>query len=203
MDKLITINKELIHYGDQDVFSDKNFPSGKTAIKDLISLMLVYGSNTACDILLAEIEGPIKVQNYIERLGVNKMKIINTEKEIQSDDATKYQNWATTNEMIKLLTFVFNKKSLSNKSYKFLWDKMKETTTGVDRLKKMLPNDAVIAHRTGTANNAYNDVGIITLPNGNHLAIAVFISDAKDYQQTCNEVIAKIGKLSWEYYSLK
>ncbi len=61
---------------------------------------------------------------------------------------------------------------------------MTETTTGTKRIKGLLPNGTVVAHKTGTSATvkgvtaATNDVGLVTLPNGRHLAIAVFVSDS-------------------------
>ena len=57
-----------------------------------------------------------------------------------------------------------------------------------------------MAHKTGTSDTidgvttATNDVGIITLPNGQHLAIAVFVSTTKADEKTREDVIAKIAR---------
>jgi beta-lactamase class A len=59
---------------------------------------------------------------------------------------------------------------------------------------------STVAHKTGTAGShkaitaATNDIGIITLPNGTHLAIAVFVSDSAADEATREGVIAKIAK---------
>lgn len=55
---------------------------------------------------------------------------------------------------------------------------MTETSTGLKRLKGLLPDGTVVAHKTGTSSTvngvtaATNDVELVTLPNGQHLAIA-------------------------------
>jgi beta-lactamase class A len=41
-------------------------------------------------------------------------------------------------------------------------------------------------------------MGIITLPNGKHLAIAVFVSDSPADEATREGVIAKVAKAVWE-----
>jgi len=45
---------------------------------------------------------------------------------------------------------------------------------------------------------ATNDIGIITLPNGRHLAIAVFVSDSPTDEVTREGVIARIAKAIWD-----
>ncbi|MBV8391372.1 MAG: class A beta-lactamase, partial [Mucilaginibacter sp.] len=47
---------------------------------------------------------------------------------------------------------------------------------------------------------ATNDVGIITLPNGKHLAIAVLVCNSKADETTRDLVIAQIAKAAWDFY---
>jgi beta-lactamase class A len=62
------------------------------------------------------------------------------------------------------------------------------------------------AHKTGTSGTekgvtaATNDIGIITLPDGRHLAVAVFVADAKADQATREGVIARIARAAWDFY---
>ena len=45
---------------------------------------------------------------------------------------------------------------------------------------------------------ATNDIGIITMPNGKHLAIAIFVSDSPGDEATREGVIAQIAKAVWD-----
>jgi beta-lactamase class A len=45
---------------------------------------------------------------------------------------------------------------------------------------------------------ATNDVGIITLPDGRRLALAVFVSDAHADQSACEHTIAAIAKAIYD-----
>ena len=80
---------------------------------------------------------------------------------------------------------------------------MAESPTGPKRLKGLLPSGTVVAHKTetsGTDNGvtaATNDLGIVTLPNGQYLAIAVFVSDSPADEETREGVIAKIARAIW------
>ena len=61
---------------------------------------------------------------------------------------------------------------------------MIETPVGLKRTKGLLPHGTGVAHKTGTSSTvngvtaATNDVGLVTLLNGQHIAIAVFVSDS-------------------------
>jgi beta-lactamase class A len=75
------------------------------------------------------------------------------------------------------------------------------------RLKGMLPAGTPVAHKTGTGGtrdgvtSATNDVGIITLPNGKHIAIAVFVGDSRADEETREAVIARMAKAAWDTWN--
>ena len=79
-----------------------------------------------------------------------------------------------------------------------------ESTPGAKRLKGLLPAGTVVAHKTGTSGTtngmtaATNDIGIVTLPGGQHLAIAVFVTDSAADEATRESVIAKIAKTIYD-----
>jgi beta-lactamase class A len=119
----------------------------------------------------------------------------------------QFTNWCKPVEMTKLLDQFYQGKILKKPSTDFLYKIMTETTTGPKRLKALLPAGTVIAHKTGTSPTnaegltpATNDVGIITLSNGKHLVISVFVCNSTDDEATREEVIAKVGKAAYDFY---
>ena len=48
---------------------------------------------------------------------------------------------------------------------------------------------------------ATNDIGIITLPDGRHLAVAVFLSDSKAPAEARDAAIAKVARAGWDRFS--
>ena len=72
---------------------------------------------------------------------------------------------------------------LSETSTRMLIDTMSHTVTGRARLKAAVPAGWELAHKTGTGqdlnrrNAGFNDVGIVTAPDGRRYAIAVMIGD--------------------------
>jgi beta-lactamase class A len=79
--------------------------------------------------------------------------------------------------------------------------------TGPNRIKGLIPKGTTVAHKTGTGGtrdgitSATNDIGIIYLPNGKHLAIAVFVSDSPADEKTREVVIARIAKAAWDRWN--
>lgn len=75
------------------------------------------------------------------------------------------------------------------------------------RIKGLLPQGTVVAHKTGTdatrnaKTAATNDVGIVTLPDGRRLAAAVFVKDSTAAQAEREGAIAKIAKAAWDHWT--
>ncbi len=85
---------------------------------------------------------------------------------------------------------------------------MRETSTGSKRLKGQLPENTVVAHKTGTSGvnkitgvtAAVNDIGVVFLPNGKHFFISVFVTDSKENAEANEKIVADIGKAAWDYF---
>jgi beta-lactamase class A len=105
---------------------------------------------------------------------------------------------------VSLLRALFERRGLSESSQALLLKFMVASTPGAKRLKGLLPSGTVVAHKTGTSGTekgltaATNDIGIITLPEGRHLAVAVFVSDSPADEATRESVIAKVAKAVWD-----
>ena len=185
----------------------KNSQGIEVSLADLLKYMVSESDNTACDILLRLIGEPKKVTKYLRHLGVNDIVVANTEKELGQDRAVQYRNYAAPDATVALLRAFHEGKGLSKSSQTLLRRLMIETSTGLKRIKGLLPDGTVVAHKTGTSSTvngvtaATNDVGLMTLPNGQHLAIAVFVSDSKASDAIREEVIAKVAKAVWKEWS--
>ena len=174
-------------------------------VRELLRYMLVESDGTASDVLLRRAGGPERVNSYLRGLGVQDIVVATTEKEMTQGDDVQYRNWATPKASVALLRAAQEGRGLSATSRELLLQLMTETTTGPRRLKGLLPAGTPVAHKTGTSNTvrgvtaATNDVGLITLPDGRHLAIAVFVSDSPATVAMRERVIAKMALAAWEW----
>lgn len=183
-------------------------PQGvELSLVELLEYMVAESDNTACDVLLELVGGPDVVTQYLRDLGVDNLVVANTEEEIGQDEAVQYRNYATPDAAVALLRALHEGQGLSEASQALLLRLMTETPTGPRRIKGLLPDGTVVAHKTGTSGTvdgvtaATNDVGIVTLPNGQHLAIAVFVSDSTANDTIREEVIAKVARAAWDEWS--
>ena len=187
----------------------EKFPNGTTlTIEQILNYTISESDNIGCDILLKLIGGTDSVQKFLTANHFSDISIKANEEQMHKDWNTQYQNWATPTAINKLLIDTYNNKNqlFSKKSYDFIWDVMRETTTGSNRLKGQLPKNTVVAHKTGTSgiNNgiaaATNDVGVITLPNGQLIFISVFVAESKETSEINEKIISDIAKITWNYY---
>lgn len=184
------------------------FPEGNVdlPISDLLSYMVSLSDNNACDILLKTLGGTDVVDTYMHSFGIKQIAIKASEAEMAKAWDVQFTNWTTPKEMIRLLDIATKPRFLSKTSHDYLWKIMEATSTGPDQIKGLLPPGTVVAHKTGRSNTnaqgisaATNDVGIITLPNGKHLAVAIFITNSSADLPTRASVIARMAQAAYNY----
>jgi beta-lactamase class A len=205
LDQKMKISKKDMDPKAYSPLRDK-FPDGtEIALSELLGYMVSQSDNTACDFLLKKIGGPAIIQNYMQSLGIKGINIVASEGDMAKAWEVQYTNWCKPAEAVHLLDIFYHGKALSKTSNDFLMTIMTATSTGANRIKGLLPKDAVVAHKTGTSGTnsegltpATNDIGIITLPNGKHLAIAIFVCNSTADEATREQVIAKIAKAAWD-----
>jgi beta-lactamase class A len=184
---------------------DRNPRGVELSIRELLRYMVSESDGTASDVLLGLAGGPEKVTEYLRGLGVEGVSVATTERAMgQGDEQVQYRNWATPESMLTLLRALRGGRGLSRASRTLLLDLMLKSTPGPRRIKGLLPAGTPVAHKTGTSGTvegltrATNDVGLVTLPDGRHMAIAVFVSDTKADADVREGVIAKIARAAWD-----
>jgi beta-lactamase class A len=199
---------DFVRLGQASPVRDK-YPNGvELTISELLRFTVSESDGTTSDVLL-KLVGAEAVTKYLNELGINEIVIVNSEKEIGRDRETQYRNWASPHGAVQLLRSLHERRGLSEQSQQLLFKHMTETPTSAKRLKGLLPKTVVVAHKTGTGGvydgvaPATNDIGLITLPDGRHLAIAVFVSDARADLATREGVIARIAKAIWDQFTQK
>ena len=187
----------------------EKYPAGNVEISlaEILQYTVSQSDNNGCDILVRLLGGIKKVSDYIHEIGINDFSIEANEEEMHQAWEVQFSNWTTPAAATELLKLFYKGKILSKKSFSFLWKIMSETSTGKERIKGQLPDKTLVAHKTGTSDTngqgvtaAINDIGIVTLPNGRHFAVSIFVSNSKENNQTNEKIIADISKLTWDYF---
>jgi beta-lactamase class A len=103
--------------------------------------------------------------------------------------------------MMTLLTKLWKGEVINRANSDYLLDIMYRCETGVGRIKGMLPPGTRVAHKTGTYPGTANDVGIVDLPDGTHLALAVYVKkSAKVQGPDLDAAIAQSSRALYDYF---
>ena len=190
----------------------ERFPEGniEMPLGLLIKYTVAESDNNGCDILLRLIGGTETVQKFINSKGIRNFTIKVNEEQMHQGFEFMYLNTTTANSANQLLQDFFNKKIVSKTSTDFLMTTLLETSTGRNKIVAQLPENIPVAHKTGSSGKddkgltiAENDIGIVTLPDGRHYAISIFVSDSMESEGTNTKMIADISKIVFDYFSKK
>ncbi len=190
----------------------KKYPQGgvELPLAEILRYTVALSDNNGCDILLRLLGGPGQVQACIHSLGIRDFAMAVNEHQMHQRWEAQFANWITPTAATDLLRLFYQGKILSPPSHAFLWELMSNTPTGAKRIKGLLPPGTEVAHKTGTSGRneqgvmaAVNDVGIVTLPDGKHLAMAVLITDSKEEQAANEKIIARVSRAAWDHFGGK
>ena len=206
-DTIAILPKEYIPRSGHSPLRDQ-FPDGvQMPLKEVLAYNISQSDGTACDVLLRLLGGTEAVDNRVRHFGSDSIAIATTEMVQVANDTIQYRNWSTPNGMNELLEVFRSKEYLSEEGSELLTEFMSVSTPWFDRrIKGKLPQGTPVAHKTGTAgtynglNRATNDVGIISLPNGEHLAISVFVKDSRDQHSAREEAIARVARAAYDFW---
>ncbi|WP_418124152.1 CGA/CIA family class A beta-lactamase [Chryseobacterium sp. PTM-20240506] len=212
--KLLLHQKILVKKSDllEDTWSPlrEKYPNGniELPLSEIIDFTVAQSDNNGCDILLRLIGGTDTVQKFMDTKGIKNFQIRFNEDEMHKDWNAQYQNYSSTNSIVQVLKKFYKGQLLSRKSTDYLMKVMLGTKTGTNKLIEQLPKNTPVAHKTGSSGKnkdgltgAENDMGIVTLPNGKHYAIAVFVSNSMETEAANCKIISDISKAVWDDFS--
>lgn len=102
--------------------------------------------------------------------------------------------------MARLLARLHKGELLQAPTTRFLFEVLARTSTGAKRVKVALPAGTPWAHKTGTLPGISNDVGVLTLPNGHRVALAVLSYGEPDPAKR-DARIAEVGRVVFEGFA--
>jgi beta-lactamase class A len=189
------------------------YPNGgiDVSIRDLIRAAIVDSDGIASDALFTVAGGGARITAYLRGIGVRDMDVVTSERQMFKDRTrmTQYRNSATPRAAVALLRALYAGRGVSAAARDILLTDLASSVPGEKRLKGLLPPGTPVAHKTGTdatvegLTRATNDIGIITLPDGRHLAIAVFVKDSTADETTRERTIATAARLAFDTWTVK
>ena len=181
------------------------YPQGgvDVPLRELLRLSVTLSDNVAADIVLRVLGGPKAVDAYVASLGVTGFHLEDGEDVLHREMAAQYRNWFEPAGAVELLRRIADRPPFSPEHTDMLLGWM-TVGTNTKRLGADLPAGTRVAHKSGTSDvdsgvaYATNDIGLITLPDGRRLAVAVFVTDSTADLAVREGVIARIGKAAYK-----
>ena len=189
------------------------YPNGgiDVSVRDLIRAAIVDSDGVASDALFALAGGGERITAYLRGLGIRDMDVVTTERAMFADRTrmTQYRNAATPRAAVALLRALYAGRGVTPAARELLLEDLTDSVPGARRIKGLLPAGTSVAHKTGTdgthdgLTRATNDIGIVTLPDGRHLALAVFVKDSTADEAARERTIAAIARLAYDTWTAK
>ena len=192
---------------------------------ELIDLMLTRSDNTSADILLGAIGGTRALGSWLQQAGISGQRVDRSIAELLRDHEEKKRirvgrgrrrHWITVSvpraapagdrrdsstpeAMAALLAKLRNGELLDRQRTAYLFEIMARCRTGPYRIRGLLPAGTPVAHKTGTMNGITDDVGVIGLPNGHELAVAIFETGAGG-SHAHDRKIAQLTRILYDHF---
>ena len=183
-------------------------PGLSLTAQSLIELMITKSDNHATDAILAAVGGPAAVNRWLRSAGITGQRIDRDIATLLRDDLEKNdpslgrdkRDSSTPAAMVRLLAALDCGEVLSPQSRALLIGAMSRCLTGKTRIPSLLPAGTMVAHKTGTLWAQTSDVGLIRLPDGRKVALAVFVTGQESHA-TQARVIAEVARAVYDSYA--
>jgi len=173
-------------------------------LRELLRMAVELSDNTAADIVLRVTGGPGAVDRYVKAIGIAGFHIEDGEAALHRELAAQYRNWFEPRGAVQLLRRLVDDSPLMPEHTALVLKWMSSTLRAPNRIGGLLPPGTVTMRKPGTSGtdngvaHATNDIGLIRLPDGRWLAIAVFITDSVADEATRDFVIARIARAAYD-----
>lgn len=164
----ITIKPEN-RVGGCGVLSELN-PNLRLTVLDVATLMIIQSDNAATNELI-DLIGMDRVNGFARELGLEQTRL---QRKMMDSEAVKAgrDNFTSPRDTGKLLRLLVEGKVVNKEASENVLDIMKRQQLR-NKLPALLPEDVVIAHKTGDLHLLEHDVGVFFLPERTYI-LAIF-----------------------------
>ncbi len=198
------INKGFYKLDDEIEITDKMKTGGDGILKELnighkftlgelCTMMIVLSDNMATNILI-NLLGMDNVNSTIEKLGMKKARL--QRKMMDSQAAAEgRENFMTADDFAHVLELIYRGEDI-NKTYSGMMLDILKRQQVRGRLDLYLPEDVLIAHKTGDLDNLEHDGGIVYLPHREY--IICVLTNKVETNKDGREIIGTISKMVYD-----
>ena len=155
-------------------------------LDSLLHYSVAESDNNACDIIIRLAGGIEGINAEMRAIRLTGFSLTETEASMHADPMRSYNNRSTPLSVAVLFKKLYEDGILGEPYATLLKKILLSTSTGLNKIKAALKPGMTLAHKTGTGFalpdgtlTADNAAGVITLPDGRRIYIAVLIKDSK------------------------
>lgn len=170
-------------------------------IDSLLHYSVAESDNNACDIIIRLAGGIGAVDAEMRAIGLTDYALTETEATMHADPMRSYNNRSTPLSVAELFRKLYEGGILGEPYAALLKGILLSTSTGPNKIKAAIAPGMTLAHKTGTGSTlpdgtmiADNDAGVITLPGGRRVYIAVLVKDTRLGSEGNANVIADVAR---------
>lgn len=173
-----------IDYGPGDLLDHapvtrEHVNDGSMTVDALCGAAVTLSDNTAANLLLALVGGPAQLTAFLRQCGDTVTRLDRNEPGLNTNIPGDERDTTTPRAMAKTIERILLGDVLSAAGRDRLIRWLKETSTGLSRLRAGLPPGWIAGDKTGTgANGAANDVAVVWPPDRKPILIASYLSDS-------------------------
>lgn len=176
-------------------------------VRELMRYTLTQSDNNASNLMFRRLLGVGATDRFIATLIPREsFRIAWTEADMKADHRKAYVNATSPRGAAALIDRLFTDSLMGADLQRFLQNTLSECRTGTDRIAAPLldKQGVTVAHKTGSGYSeggvlaAQNDVAYVTLPDGHHYALAVFVKDFRGSEAEASAAIARISQTVYE-----
>jgi len=187
----ISINKnDRVPYSILYVLDETN----TYTIRDLIILMIIQSDNTATNQLIHML-GMENINEFTRELGfkstILRRKMMDFDARILGMD-----NYTTANDVARLLELL-NSGELISKTYSDMMLDIMKMQLDNSMMNNYLPQELIVAHKTGDLSKIKHDVGIVYTSSKNYIFTMLTWDGSSDNYS--RDIIGKVSKITYDY----
>ncbi len=155
----------------------QRYPNGgKLRLDDICAGTVSQSDNTGAQVLARLVGGPQAVTAYLQSIGITDVRVDRTERHLpERAEKLDPRDTGTPAAMARLVWRLAYDSPLPPTPTQKLLSWMRATTTGDKRIRAGVPKSWRVADKTGSYENAANDIGLIYPPQRSPLAIACYV----------------------------
>lgn len=174
------------------------------SVREMLRYTLTQSDNNLSNYLFDSIQSVSDADKFMATIMPRDcFKMAVTEAQIWSDHSLSFENHSSPLAVAILLEKLFNENIISPEHKEFICTTLAECKTG-DRIGAPLAgrDSITVAHKTGSGYRydsgrlmAHNDAAYITLPDGSHYTLVVFVKDFGGTNQEAGQAISHISEI--------